>query len=208
MLRKIYLSLLITILFACNHSSAQSINQTDTASKAYDKILKEREQQASEKNTDTLGILIKRIDFKVKTDDLANFEDGFIPWIELEHPDKDLKNLIDKDETVINNNKVILIIDYPLTKEARFELTSSHGFTRKQLVKQIRKTYRQIYREEESSATVKTIPPDKRATLYNRNQTEGKYGIWGHDLGDLALDQILVYKSLNGDILLSLDIDS
>jgi hypothetical protein len=30
----------------------------------------------------------------------------------------------------------------------------------------------------------------------------------GHDLADLALNHILVYKSLNGDIILSLDIDS
>ena len=116
--------------------------------------------------------------------------------------------MIDKDEVVISDNKVILIIDYPLTKEARFELTSNNGFTREQLVKQISEKYHQIYQEEETTATTKTIPADKRTTLYNRNQTDGKHGIWGHDLADLALDHILVYKSPNGDILLSLDIDS
>ena len=85
---------------------------------------------------------------------------------------------------------------------------SSNGFTREALVKKISDKYHQIYQEEESTATVKTVPVKERTTLYNRNQTDGKYGIWGHDLADLALDHIMVYKSANGDILLSLDIDS
>lgn len=208
MISKICSSLLLLSIFACNRIPAQSHLQTDTASKNYDNILTEREHQASVKTTDNLGALVAQINFKVKTDNLADFQEGFIPWVELEHPDKDLEQLIDKNEVVINNNKVTLIIDYPLTKECRFELASSNGFTRAQLVKQISEKYHQIYQEEETSAMTKTIPADKRTTLYNRNQTDGKYGIWGHDLADLALDHILVYKSPNGDILLSLDIDS
>jgi hypothetical protein len=208
MLSKISLTLLVVTVFACNRTPAQSHLQGDTASNKYDKLLTEREKQASEKQTDSLGIFITRIDFKVKTDNLKDFEDGLIPWVELEYPDKELKKLMDKDEMVISDNKVILIIDYPLTKEARFELTSNNGFTREQLVKQISEKYHQLYQEEESTATIKTVPVKERKTLYNRNQTDGKYGIWGHDLADLALDHILVYKSANGDILLSLDIDS
>ncbi|HEY9000293.1 MAG TPA: hypothetical protein VIM89_02990 [Mucilaginibacter sp.] len=208
MLSKIFLPLLVVTVFACNRTPAQSHLQSDTASNKYDKFLTEREKQASEKQTDSLGLFITRIDFKVKTDNLKDFEDGLIPWVELEYPDKELKKLMDKDEMVISDNKVILIIDYPLTKEAKFELTSNNGFTREQLVKQISEKYHQLYQEEESTATIKTVPVKERKTLYNRNQTNGKYGIWGHDLADLALDHILVYKSPNGDILLSLDIDS
>jgi len=208
MLSKIFLSLLVISVFACNRTPAQSHLQTDTASNNYDKVLSDREKQASEKQTDNLGDFITRIDFKVKTDNLTDFEDGFIPWIELENTDKDLKKLIDKDEIVISDKKVTLIIDYPVTKECKFELTSNNGFTRAALVKQISDKYHQIYQEEESTATVKTVPVKERTTLYNRNQTDVKYGIWGHDLTDLALDHILVYKAPNGDIVLSLDIDS
>jgi len=208
MLSKIFLSLLVISVFACNRTPAQSHLQTDTASNNYDKVLSDREKQASEKQTDSLGDFITRIDFKVKTDNLTDFEDGFIPWIELENTDKDLKKLIDKDEIVISDKKVTLIIDYPVTKECKFELTSNNGFTRAALVKQISDKYHQIYQEEESTATVKTVPVKERTTLYNRNQTDGKYGIWGHDLADLALDHILVYKAPNGDIVLSLDFDS
>jgi hypothetical protein len=208
MLFKIFLSLLIIVSFACNRVPAQSNLLSDTASKYYDKLLTIREQQASKKNSDSLGTLMTRINFNVKTDNLTDFKEGFIPWIELEHPDKALVQLIDKTEVVINENKVTIVIDYPLVKECRFELTSANGFTREQLVKEVSNKYHQIYDEEESTANVKTIPVNKRTTMYNRNQTDGKYGIWGHDLADLVLDHILVYKSANGDIILSLDIDS
>jgi hypothetical protein len=162
--------------------------------------------QVNVKNSDSPGTLISNITFKVKTDNLTDFKQGYIPWVELDHPD--LKQLIDKDEIVINEPKVILIIDYPITKECRFILTSQAGFTREQLVKAISDTYHKIYEEEEATATVKTIPADKREGLRNRNQTNGKYGITFHDLSDLALDDVEVYKAANGDILLGLDIDS
>jgi hypothetical protein len=139
---------------------------------------------------------------------LTDFKDGYIPWVELNHPDNDLKQLLDKDEIVINESRVILIIDYPLSKAWRFPLTSQTGFTREQLVKAISETYHKIYQEEEATATTKTIPVDERKTLLNRNETNGKYGIKFHDLSDLALDDVQVYKSAEGDILLSLEIDS
>jgi hypothetical protein len=208
MLSKIFLSLLIIISCSCNRSPAQSNLRTDTIPKDYNDVLTEREKRAAEKTTDSLGTLISKINFYVKTDNLTDFKEGFIPWVELGNTDKDIKQLIDKEEIVITSTKITVIIDYPLTKECRFQLTSTNGFSREFLVKAISEKYHQIYKEEESTAEVKTVPADKRTTTYNRNQTDGKYGIWGHDLSDLALDHILVYKSTDGDILLSLDIDS
>jgi hypothetical protein len=115
---------------------------------SYDKILLEREQQAASKNSDNLGTLLNEIDFRVKTDSLDDFEDGFIPWINLENPENDLVNLIDKDQIVINENKVTVIIDYPLAKEYRFTIVSDTGFTKARLVREISDHYHQIYREE------------------------------------------------------------
>jgi L-fucose mutarotase/ribose pyranase (RbsD/FucU family) len=206
MLSKICLFLLFFLL--CSHTQVKAQGLTDTIKKDYDQILTEKEQQAAEKKTDSLGTLIADISFQVKTDNLTGFKDGFIPWINLEYPEKELKQLIDKDEVVVNEAKITVIIDYPLTNEYRFELTSTNGFTRKQLVEEISKNYHKIYKKEEASTKVKTIPIDKRTTVYNRNQTNGKYGIWGHDLADLALDDIRVYRSPNGDIILSLNIES
>lgn len=210
MLSKFLLSAFILFSFACSYSQLKAQNTTDTAANNYDKALTLGEQQAVDKKTDSLGSFLDRIDFHVKTDNLTDFKEGFIPWIELGAPafDKDMAQLIDKDKVVIKVNIVTVIIDYPLKNECRFGLSSPNGFTRGQLVNAISAKYHEIYKEEEDSGKVKTVPADKRTTVSNRNQTDGKYGIWGHDLSDLALDHILIYQATNGDIVLSLDIDS
>lgn len=47
--------------------------------------------------------------------------------------------------------------------------------------------YQHIYNEEDrSSQTVATNIPG----MYNRTTTQGRYGIWGHSLGELIIDCI------------------
>jgi hypothetical protein len=82
------------------------------------------------------------------------------------------------------------------------------GFTKKQLILEISNKYNEIYNEEEKTAKTKTIPLDKREGLINRNQTNGKYGIWGHNIGDLDLSSIEVYKTRDGRIQIILVIES
>ncbi|MNL30171.1 hypothetical protein D3C87_1518920 [compost metagenome] len=65
-----------------------------------------------------------------------------------------------------------------------------------------------MYEEEEATATKKTIPPEKRIGMYNRNETNGKYGIWGHDIADLVLSEIQIYESADGKLILALIIES
>ncbi len=63
----------------------------------------------------------------------------------------------------------------------------------------IAKTYDNIYQEEdETIIDIKEIPKKDRKGLMNRNETDGRYGIWGHDLEDLVLESIVIYK--NGNI--------
>ena len=211
---KILSFILIALFVSCNQrinvkkQSASDNSQIETTLKDDQQILVEKEKASIEKNIDSLGDLISKIEFKVKTNNFDDYKEGYIPWITIEHPDNDLKQLIDKDKIVINENKVTVIVDYPLTNEYRFDLISNHGFTKDQLVKEISKNYHKIYEEEETTATIKTIPIDKRTTMYNRNETNGKYGIWGHDLADLVLADILVYKTKNGQIILSLEMES
>ena len=149
------------------------------------------------------------IQTKATKEERKDFEDGIIPWVNLDSAERRITNLVDPDEIVIPYQKVKIMIDYPLAKPIFFELTSlTKGFTRKQLILAISKKYHQIYDEEEKTAKIKTIPLKDRKELANRNQTDGKYGIWGHDLSDLALTGIIVYQTPDGTILLDLDIDS
>lgn len=199
-------SLLIAVLaltlFSCK-SKAQKIFTSE-----YDKILTEREKQASSKRTDSLGALLATIPYEIATENTKDFEDGIMPWASLEKPEQDIPHLVDKDKIVIPDHHITVIIDYPLNKEYRFELTSPSGFTRELLLREISKHYYQLYQEEEETAKTKTVPMSERKGLSNRNQTDGKYGIWGHDIADLVLTEIMVYKNSEGKILLQLGVDS
>ena len=156
---------------------------------------KEPEKSAKE-------VAASEILFQVRTsnkEELEIFKDGIIPWISIKEPEKSLDNLIDKDEIVLKSNAAILLIDYPLNKPIEIEIRSKDkdGFSRIELIRLISQEYHRIYNEEEASAKVKTVPLEERDGLINRNETDGKYGILGHDIGDLDLSAIIVH-SKNG----------
>jgi hypothetical protein len=202
-----YFIVLLTISFlSCKGQNQKTTPKQDLKDPI--SIIQENEKKSTEKQSDNLGELISTISFKVKTDNKKDFEDGFIPWASLEKPKQDIPNLYNKDEIVIKDTVIKIIIDYPLTNQYEFSLTSSKGFTRQLLLLEISNNYYKLYDEEEKTASIKTIPIEKRTTMYNRNQTNGKYGVWGHDIADLVLNEILVYKTTDGQIVLSLNIES
>ncbi|MGN6495488.1 MAG: hypothetical protein ACTHLE_26100, partial [Agriterribacter sp.] len=115
----------------------------------------------------------------------------------------------DADMIVLPYPTAKLIIDYPLLRPAVIELKSAdQGFSNKALILAISEQYQKIYKEEEATAITRTTPADQRKELLNRNETDGKYGIWGHDLSDLSLSEIEVYQHPNGVIYLRLGIES
>jgi hypothetical protein len=116
------------------------------------------------------------------------------------------ENVLKADEVVIPDHRIKINFDYPLGNPAVFTFTSSTGFTRGQLIELIVSTYKRIYAEEEKSIqNAPVIPVEKRRPLLNRNQTDGKYAIYGHDLGDLYIEGITYYPD---DRVVSLDIGS
>lgn len=160
---------------------------------------------------DASGNYISKIEFKLHAnkEDHDIFPDGIEPWINLDTPNKQIDSLIDPDAIVLPYNKVTLIIDYPLTHKAVFDLAGTgNGFSRKQLIRLISEKYHEIYKEEENSASTKTVAAGDRKTLLNRNQTNGKYGICCHDLSDLDLSYIEVHKNFFGKIFLILDVET
>jgi hypothetical protein len=164
-----------------------------------------------EEDQANLGPKISAITFRTKAtkEERKNFEDGIVSWINLDSPENRISDLIDANVIVIPYEKVKLRIDYPIAKPVFFYLSGAEkGFTRKQIILTISKKYHQMYDEEEKTAKIKTIPMKDRKTLANRNQTDGKYGIWGHDLSDLDLSSINVYRSADGTIVLDLEIES
>lgn len=158
-----------------------------------------------------IGHLLYSINFELKAnqEQKKDFENGFIPWINIQDYQKEIAQLNNADEIVIPENEVTLIIDYPLNNPVSFILkTTEKGFSRKILIAEINKKYLDLYEVEENTAKTKTIPKEERDRLINRNQTDGKYGIWGHDLGDLDLSSVEVYKDKAGKITIVLGIES
>lgn len=199
MIKKLLSVLFILTLLGCNLNLAKR-KSMDPA-----EIGRQRELASAERNNDNLGKYIDVIDFNVYK---ADSESDDTSSISIANPEKDLPQLQNPQEIVITQHTVTIIIDYPLTNEYKFNLSSDTGFTRVHLLNEINKAYRKIYAEEEASATIKTIPLEKRKTLINRNDTNGKYGIWGHDIEDLMLARIEVYETPDKKLILALITES
>jgi hypothetical protein len=105
----------------------------------------------------------------------------------LDFEKKDVReNLIKPNEVVIRDEKITMTITYPLSVEVKLPLEKKGGFTRLDVFKNIYEAYKKIYEEEEKGVG----DPGSYANLYNRRKSEGKYGIWGHYLGDLVIESV------------------
>lgn len=113
------------------------------------------------------------------------------------------KKIYDNDQVVLPRNKeYVLEIDYPLHTTAKFEIKSgTKGISRGKLVSIVRKYYKKVYEIEDSTTKVK---PSHIPNMLNRNFTDGKFGIWGHDIGDL----VLVDASVSKNNVITLGVDS
>lgn len=167
----------------------------------------------NEKSNAELAENDSEILFQIKTndkEDLEIFEDGILPWISIKEPESEIDNLIGSNDIVIHNEMATLVIDYPLENPVSIKIKASdpNGFTRSELALKISAEYKRLYQEEEESAEIKTIPLEERQGLINRNQTNGKYGIWGHDIDDLDLSGAVLTKAPNGEIKIELFAES
>ena len=99
----------------------------------------------------------------------------------------------DKEVEACNPTEVVLppkqeytlVIDYPTSNPYTAKLkTGKKGLTRIQLADKVCKHYRKMYAEENGTAGG---DPGHIPGMLNRARSEGKYGIWGHDIGDLIL---------------------
>jgi hypothetical protein len=78
------------------------------------------------------------------------FEDVYITWVSTKDLSSDIKNLINAEKIVVDETKVILMIDYPLQNAVELSVSSSieNGFSSSDLIKVISQKYHQIYAEE------------------------------------------------------------
>lgn len=115
--------------------------------------------------------------------------------------DKDVTECDPKEVVLIPNQEYILVIDYPASVPYKAKLkTGKKGMTRIQLADKVCKHYRKMYAEENKTSGG---DPGHIPGMFNRATSQGKYGIWGHDIGDLILCNATIKNS--GEIHLGVD---
>ena len=97
-----------------------------------------------------------------------------------------------KEEILEANVEYTLKITYPLSKPYVEKLKLDVPTTREQVVSWIVDRYNFIYGVEDNSTTIK---PEHIPGMLNRVRTDGEYGIWGHDIGDLILHTLYIDKN-------------
>ncbi|HEY0992508.1 MAG TPA: hypothetical protein VGD80_35890 [Kofleriaceae bacterium] len=135
---------------------------------------------------------------------------AFPGGIRVADADRAIARLDRPDEIVIPFEHAVLVIDYPLSTAATIPISAplQLGFTRGALVKLICEEYAHVYDAEEGTAATKTIPLDERGDRRSRNRTDGAYGIWGHDLGDLVLTAARWTRQPTGAVRIELHVEA
>lgn len=83
--------------------------------------------------------------------------------------------------------------DYPLEHEVEFKHHLTEGTSILDVLELAAKDYRQIYDEEDKTASADSTPS---GALLNRRESHGKHGIWGHGIEDLVFETVYI-KNFN-----------
>lgn len=118
----------------------------------------------------------------------------------LEGKDIIQNHLRNPDQIIIHEQNIKFMIDYPLEREFLFNYTSFNpeGWTAREILTKIIEIYNGIYKEEDRSMDIKLETLEQRMArggLINRGKSNGTYGIWGHDIGDLFIEGVSYDKS-------------
>lgn len=103
-----------------------------------------------------------------------------------------------------NISTIYTVISYPLSKEAIFKFTSTTPITYGMLLYAYNLAYQKIYELEEQDAG----NPGHIPGMLNRNSSDGRFGIWGHDLGDLIYNGYSTIKIYDDYVICKFDCDS
>ena len=116
-------------------------------------------------------------------DALAAGETDPFGYMDLRDVQENFSWLIDADEVVLKASKSNLGLVLSSQSCSNTFDTSPDGksFTRGELVMLIDETYREVYRLEANSQSSPTPAIEERRGLQNRPESDGIFGIWGHD---------------------------
>ena len=118
--------------------------------------------------------------------------------------EKVMKNLVEPNELITSATKIKIKFDYPLNKPTSFEFENEDGFTKKDFFGRVYDGYKSIYETEEKDVG----DPGYIPGMYNRQKSEGPFGIWGHYMDDLFIEGVRLEKTENDVPVFSLSMGS
>ncbi len=148
-----------------------------------------------------------RVTFRVLD---AEAEGGNVSWVYIAKAPTLVKRMHNADALVLRAKQVTIIVDYPIKRPWAFTIRApaTRGFTRTELVLTVMRIYEFIYQQESQTSRIKVVPFKQRKRVYNRNRTDGIFGIRGHDIGDLGLEAFTVHRTRSGHVYVRLQINS
>ena len=110
------------------------------------------------------------------------------PYISVASPSRDIAAQRNPNDIVINMKEIKVKYTYPLTHSEilTFNADNDTAFTRSELARKICEGYKFIYDTEHAAVS----DPGHLPGMLNRKRSQGPYGIWGHDIGDLDLHTV------------------
>lgn len=109
------------------------------------------------------------------------------------------------DEYASDHPEINCTIKYPLSNPCDFKIylakykwnenEDRYYFDLENIVDQICNKYREIYSEEEKTALLEIR--SESTPEFNRSRTDGKWGIWGHDIEDLVIEGLILDTNKN-----------
>lgn len=111
--------------------------------------------------------------------------------------------IVNPNEIVAPYSKITIHFTYPLSTDAllEFETTNPNGFSRREFISCVGRGYRKIYDTEHEAVG----DPGHIPGMCNRRQSEGPYGIWGHDMDNLVLHSAKEIDGQPGHYTLGID---
>lgn len=96
--------------------------------------------------------------------------------------------LIGADELMTPLKTLRIEFDYPLSNPVTFTFKKPNGFTRLDLFRAVYDGYTAIYAAEDAACR-ETVNDSSHGIMQT---SDSPYGIWGHDMGDLAIEEIKI----------------
>jgi hypothetical protein len=122
-----------------------------------------------------------KIDVNIHINSWRNRKNDIIDPILIQLKNNHERMIVDTDDSIF------ISFEYPLTQELDMMFTGKKPWRLEDLIDSVCEGYVKIYDEEDETRTLPAQSP-LDSILVNRPKTDGKHGIWGHDLNDLYIE--------------------